>query len=271
MPQDVLREKRKDFETAKEGSLRFASDGMEETLVYVPIQGTDWEMAVLIRENIIQDQIRDISEKTLANSRKQIIFTTVSVLALAVVLLFQYWKLSRDKLNAEKETSRALHIMANTDSLTGIRNKHAYAENEALINRQIQSGEIEKLAVVIGDVNGLKYVNDTQGHAAGDKLIKDASSMICRAFSHGAVFRIGGDEFVVLLQGEGFDTMDEVISALNRKVEANIQEDKVVISFGCAILTPQDRQLRDVFERADNMMYERKKALKQMGAKTRDT
>ena len=65
--------------------------------------------------------------------------------------------------------------------------------------------------------------------------------------------------------------MDEVISALNRKVEANIQEDKVVISFGCAILTPQDRQLRDVFERADNMMYERKKALKQMGAKTRDT
>ena len=269
--QDVLREKRKDFETAKEGSLRFASDGMEETLVYVPIQGTDWEMAVLIRENIIQDQIRDISEKTLANSRKQIIFTTVSVLALAVVLLFQYWKLSRDKLNAEKETSRALHIMANTDSLTGIRNKHAYAENEALINRQIQSGEIEKLAVVIGDVNGLKYVNDTQGHAAGDKLIKDASSMICRAFSHGAVFRIGGDEFVVLLQGEGFDTMDEVISALNRKVEANIQEDKVVISFGCAILTPQDRQLRDVFERADNMMYERKKALKQMGAKTRDT
>ena len=161
--------------------------------------------------------------------------------------------------------------MANTDSLTGIRNKHAYAENEALINRQIQSGEIEKLAVVIGDVNGLKYVNDTQGHAAGDKLIKDASSMICRAFSHGAVFRIGGDEFVVLLQGEGFDTMDEVISALNRKVEANIQEDKVVISFGCAILTPQDRQLRDVFERADNMMYERKKALKQMGAKTRDT
>ncbi|MBQ3305300.1 MAG: GGDEF domain-containing protein, partial [Clostridia bacterium] len=240
------------------------------TLVHVPIQGTDWEMAVLIREGIIQDQIRDISEKTLANSRNQIIFTTGSVLALAVVLLFQSRKLSRDKLKAEKETSRAFKTMANTDSLTGIRNKHAYAENEALINQQIQSGAIEKLAVVIGDINGLKYVNDTQGHAAGDQLIKDASEMLCKAFSHGAVFRIGGDEFVILLQGEGFDTMDEVIGALNRRVEANIKAGKVVVSIGYAVLTPQDRRLGDVFERADNMMYERKKALKHMGAKTRE-
>jgi hypothetical protein len=53
-------------------------------------------------------------------------------------------------------------------------------------------------------------------------------------------------------------------------VEANIKEDKAVVALGYAILTPQDRQLSDVFERADNMMYERKKALKQMGAKTRD-
>ena len=113
-------------------------------------------------------------------------------------------------------------------------------------------------------------VNDTLGHAAGDQLIKDASEMLCKAFSHGAVFRIGGDEFVILLQGEGFDTMDEVIGALNRKVEANIKADKVVVSIGYAVLTPQDRRLGDVFERADNMMYERKKALKQMGAKTRE-
>lgn len=270
VPQEVLREKREDFENKREGTLSFASDGMEETLVHVPIQGTDWEMAVLIREGVIQDQIRDISEKALAHSRNQIIFTTVSVLALAIVLLFQYHRLSRDKLKAEKETSMAFHNMANTDSLTGIRNKHAYAENEAIINQQIRSGTIEKLAVVIGDINGLKYVNDTMGHSAGDRLIKDASDMICGAFSHGAVFRIGGDEFVVLLRGEGFDTMHEVIGALNRKVEANIKADKVVVSIGYAVLTPQDRQLSDVFARADNMMYERKKALKQMGAKTRD-
>ena len=94
--------------------------------------------------------------------------------------------------------------------------------------------------------------------------------MLLKAFPHGAVIRIGGDEFVILLQGEGFDTMDEVIAALNRQMEANIKADRVVVSIGYAVLTPQDRQLSDLFERADNMMYERKKALKQMGARTRD-
>ena len=57
---------------------------------------------------------------------------------------------------------------------------------------------------------------------------------------------------------------------MNRQVEANIREGAVVVSIDYAVLTPEDRQLRDVFERADNMMYERKKALKAMGAKTRD-
>lgn len=270
VPPAVLQEKREDFENAREGSLSFDFNGMEETLVYVPIQGTDWEMAVLIRESIIQDQIRDISEKTLAYNRTQILFTSVSALTLTIVLLFQYRKMFGDKLKAEKEASRAFQTMANTDALTGIRNNHAYTENEVAINQKIQSGTLEKLALVIGDINGLKHVNDTLGHAAGDRLIKEASEMICEAFSHGAVFRIGGDEFVILLQGKGFDTMEEVIDALNRRVEANIKEDKAVVALGYAILTPQDRQLSDVFERADNMMYERKKALKQMGAKTRD-
>ena len=52
--------------------------------------------------------------------------------------------------------------MANTDSMTGVRNKHAYSDNERLLNQRIQDEEIEKLAVVVCDVNGLKLINDTQ-------------------------------------------------------------------------------------------------------------
>ena len=122
---------------------------------------------------------------------------------------------------------------------------------------------------MVCDINGLKYVNDTQGHAAGDKLIKDACSLICEYFNHGAVFRIGGDEFVVILQGKGYDTMQEVLEALNRKVEENITGNAVVVAVGNAELTPQDTQVRDVFERADQVMYRRKGELKEMGAKTR--
>ena len=266
--EDVLKENHENFENKAEGSMTFASGEVEETLYYVPIQGTGWEMAVLIRGNVIQDQIRDISAKNLAASRYQVIFTLVSVLLLAAVLLVQSRIISKDKLEVEKETSRTFHNMANTDSLTGVRNKHAYSENEIAINQKIQSGELEKLAVVVGDINGLKYVNDTQGHAAGDQLIKDACSLICEYFTHGAVFRVGGDEFVILLQGKGYDMMSEVINKLNRKVEENIKDNAVVISIGYSVLNQEDQQLSDVFERADRMMYERKKELKSMGAPT---
>ena len=269
VPEDVWRESRANFENAAEGSMTFAYGEAEETLYYVPIQGTGWEMAVLIHESVIQDQIRDISEKTLAASRQQVLFTLVSVLLLATVLLVEFREISKDKLEEEKETSRTFRNMANTDSLTGVRNKHAYSEKEKAINQQIQAGEHEKLAVVVGDINGLKYVNDTLGHAAGDQLIKDACALICEYFTHGAVFRVGGDEFVIVLQGKGYDTMPEVISALNRKVEENIRDNAVVISIGYSVLNREDQQLRDVFERADQMMYERKKALKSMGAQTR--
>ena len=226
-------------------------------------------MAVLIRDSVIRDKISYISDRNIKNSRNQIIFTMVSVLSLATILLFQLKRFSDDMLEEEKETSRTFKDMANTDSLTGIRNKHSYTENEKIINRHIQAGEIQNVGVVIGDVNGLKYVNDTFGHAAGDKLIKDACSLICEYFKQGAVFRIGGDEFAVILQGKGYDSMLEVIDELNRKVEDNIKEDSVVVSIGYSVLEQGDNHLKDVFERADKMMYERKKELKTMGAKTR--
>ena len=224
---------------------------------------------MLIRESVIQDQIQYISDKNLAISRNQILFTVLSVLFLALILLLQYRKLSQEQLEAEMENSRNFRNMANTDSMTGVRNKHAYSENEAELNQKIRDGQIEKLAVAVCDINGLKHVNDTEGHAAGDKLIKDACALICEYYTHGAVFRIGGDEFVVLLQDKGYDTMQEVTDALNRKMEENIEKNGVVISIGYACLTPEDTQLRDVFDRADQMMYERKKQLKAMGAKTR--
>ena len=258
-----------DFTEGKEGSLTFASGSTEETLCYVPIRDTGWQVVVMIHESVIHEKIRGISEDNIRTTRFQVLLTLGSALAFAAVLLLQLRKLSKDRIEAEKENSRNFRSMANTDSMTGVRNKHAYAETELSINRAIQENEIEKLGVVVCDINGLKHVNDTLGHAAGDQLIKDASVLICAHFTHGQIYRIGGDEFTVLLQDKGFDTMQEVIDDLNRKVEENIRSDAVVISIGYSTLTPEDGQLRDVFERADQMMYTRKKQLKEMGAKTR--
>ncbi|MCR5302415.1 MAG: GGDEF domain-containing protein [Lachnospiraceae bacterium] len=268
LPEEVWNYNYANFRDEKEGTITFASGESEETLCYVPIEGTGWEMAVLICESVIQDQIRDISESNLENSRNQIIFASAALLILAVILLLQLRRFSKERIEEEKETSRSFKHMANTDSLTGVRNKHAYSETEAVINSQIESGELQNLGVVVGDINGLKYVNDTFGHAQGDRLIKDACTLICEYFKQGAVFRIGGDEFAVILQGKGYESMMEIIEELNRKVEENIRENSVVVSIGYSVLGEDDHTLQDVFVRADQMMYERKNELKTMGART---
>ncbi len=262
-------ENRSNFLNAVEGSISFAGEDTESTLCYVPIEDTDWMMVVLIRESVIRDRIRDISEKSLAMSKVQIAFTLIySAVFFGVLMIMLKILLDRD-LAAEKENAKNFRDMANTDSLTGVRNKHAYSDAENYLNLRIRDNDIDKLAIVVCDINGLKAVNDTKGHAAGDKLIKDATALICEHFTHGAVYRIGGDEFAVILQEKGVDTLKEVVAEFNGIVEGNIKKKKVVVSIGYSELKPTDLLVHDVFERADRMMYKRKKQLKEMGAATR--
>ena len=257
------------FSNADSGSITYTYDGTEETLCYVPVPDTDWEVAVLIRENIIRDQIRGISDKFISRGKQQIFNVLLSALIFAAILMLELRSISHNRLAAEKENSLRFLSMANTDSMTGVRNKHAFTDAEAAVNHKLQENEIDQLMLLVFDVNGLKHINDTKGHAAGDKLIKDAAAMISKYFIHGSIFRIGGDEFVALIQDKSYDKTKEDIDAFNKQTEANIKTEDVVISLGYATLEEGDLQLRDMFERADQMMYERKKSLKSMGAKTR--
>ena len=261
---------RDDFANKKRGTLTFPINDVVDTICYEPVPDTGWELVLMIRESVIHDQFHEISEKSLLNNRIQIVLLLSVATVFSAILFAMIRRVARDKLEEEKENNKALKSMANTDSMTGVRNKHAYLEMESQITSRIREKTLDKLAVVACDINGLKYVNDTQGHAAGDQLIKDACSLICDVFSHGSVFRTGGDEFVVLLQGKGYDIRNEIINAFNRKVEENIKKNGVVVSIGHSSLQPGDEQLYDIFERADHMMYERKKELKSMGAKTRE-
>ena len=262
---------RDDFANRKRGTLTFTINDVVDTICYEPVPDTGWELVVMIRESVIQDQIREISEKSLATNRMQILFLLIVASLFSTILFYMIRRVANEKLKEEKENSKAFKSMANTDSLTGVRNKHAYMETEAQLNSWIREGAVDKLALVACDINGLKYVNDTQGHAAGDKLIKDACSLICNVFNHGSVYRTGGDEFVVLLSGKGYDTREETIANFNRQVEENIKGNGVVVSIGYTTLQPDDEQVHDLFERADHMMYDRKKELKNMGAKTRES
>ena len=167
-----------------------------------------------------------------------------------------------EKKDRRKELGSAMR-KAYTDSLTGIRNVHAYQETQARYEQRIAEGTLDEFGIVVFDLNGLKTVNDTQGHEAGDRYIREACVMICQQFKHSPVFRIGGDEFVALLEGDDYRNRHALLEAFDRQVEQNKAEGRVVISSGMDVFHPEtDEHYDAVFERADREMYEHKKALK---------
>lgn len=155
--------------------------------------------------------------------------------------------------------------MANHDELTGVKNKRSYAHYEMKMDERIRKNEVKKFAVIVLDINGLKQVNDTMGHSAGDTFIKDACRMISGIFKNSHVYRIGGDEFAAVLEGPDFENRNSLIEELNRVQEEHKEQNKVTVAFGVSDYIPgDDMRLQDVFERADNQMYENKKLYKNL-------
>jgi len=164
-----------------------------------------------------------------------------------------------------------MRAIANRDSLTGVKSKHAYTEDESRIDREISHSGTAPFAVAVCDVNGLKRINDSLGHQAGDDYLRRSSKMICGIFSHSPVYRIGGDEFVVLMTGSDYENRIELMKTLHRLSAAHIGSDEAVVSGGMSEYRPgEDRGIRDAFERADALMYTEKMLLKSEGAAVRE-
>ena len=125
-------------------------------------------------------------------------------------------------------------------------------------------GYLNEFAITVCDLNNLKTINDTLGHKVGDEYIKGASKMICDACKHSSVYRIGGDEFAVLMMGEDYDNRETIIEGIKAKVVENLKAgDKPVVAVGCSEFRPDsDKKVEDVFDRADIAMYKNKKWLK---------
>ncbi len=156
----------------------------------------------------------------------------------------------------------AAKIQANRDELTGVKNKHAYAELEESLNKLIADKEPVNFAVTVFDVNNLKAVNDTEGHQAGDQLLKDACRTICHIFAHSPVFRVGGDEFVVISRGNDYEEIEILLAKLNKINRDNASNGGIIIASGMSKFD-HDENVAKVFERADAAMYENKKKLKE--------
>ena len=151
---------------------------------------------------------------------------------------------------------------ANIDALTGVKNKHAYLDFADEIDKQIRNGEPVKFAVVVCDVNGLKEKNDTLGHQAGDSLLKEACAIICDTFKRSPVFRVGGDEFAIIVRNTDYDNIEDLLAALSESNEANKKSGGIVVASGMSRYNG-DRSIEDVFKRADEQMYINKRKIKE--------
>ncbi len=123
--------------------------------------------------------------------------------------------------------------MARRDELTGTKNKTAYQETEKGLEKLVEEGR-ESFGIVVCDINSLKIINDTEGHKAGDDYIKASCKLICRVFHHSPVFRIGGDEFAVILTGKDYTNRKELIADFKRQVEENIRFGEIIRRRTCS-------------------------------------
>lgn len=162
-----------------------------------------------------------------------------------------------------KEFINYINNLAKKDGLTGLRNKSDYMIYvDKIIREYIPDGK--EYAIVVFDLNNLKYVNDNYGHEKGDELIKNASAIICKYFSHSPVFRIGGDEFTTIIDGGDYEKRNEILADFQKKMENRMYSQdimEVCIASGIADHTEGD-SYDEVFKNADKKMYENKKYLK---------
>lgn len=189
----------------------------------------------------------------------------IYIMVLGISLIKESFRLVQVEREAEKIKEEAL-----LDAVTRLANRNALQNDLAEIPRE----KFGEYGVVMCDLNGLKYFNDHYGHSVGDSYIIIAAELICDSFSgYGKIYRVGGDEFVVLAKDMSKETYDTLYQSMNQKIDAlskSYFEERMGIAAGYALFDPNmDADLVETEKRADAKMYEVKKAMKEANARLR--
>ncbi|MGL4338102.1 MAG: diguanylate cyclase domain-containing protein, partial [Turicibacter sp.] len=164
--------------------------------------------------------------------------------------------LSRD-ITQKKELEDKLKYLSYTDILTGVYNRTCFEEKI----KEFQQESCLPIGVIMGDVNGLKLVNDTLGHLEGDRLLISISSVLMRVFGNkGDIFRWGGDEFVILVPNTDNQKCEEFVEEIKRqcKLESGSDLIELSISLGVAIYTDVEMDIFDALKEAEEKVYRHK-------------
>ncbi len=156
----------------------------------------------------------------------------------------------------EKEQQEKILYLSYHDSLTGLYNRR-FMEEEL---RRLDNSRQLPMAIVMGDVNGLKITNDVFGHETGDKLLQKVAETIkenCRI--EDIVARWGGDEFLILLPNTSEEVAKEIVHRIKNNCSANSESNlKLSISLGYAIKTRVEESLQKILNEAEKWMYHKK-------------
>ena len=170
------------------------------------------------------------------------------------------------------ETAQQLKIKINyinnlaySDKLTGVKNNTAYLQEVAFLKNDISQKKAD-FAIFVIDANGLKYINDNYGHEIGNELIIKVTQMVAEVFGEENLYRIGGDEFAVILREIAETECEKYCCQFDEVVENQKGKIWASASIGYAVYNKKmDSTYESVFNRADEDMYEKKVRMKADG------
>ena len=183
--------------------------------------------------------------------------TTVVIIFLVAIILKLLLKIRiLNKENKYADEVNKWYKLAVTDDLTGIYNRNAY---NLYINNNGISVKQNSRIVILFDVDDFKIINDTKGHLAGDTVLKNVAKILKEVFSasYYSVFRIGGDEFLVLAEDASESEIIERMLVLKKRLDT---DGNISLSKGYSIIKDN---AEEAFKYADDMLYADKLSKKQ--------
>ena len=255
----TLTRARQDVAEGRSGSLSYWLEGKSYYLVYQPVGFQDLSIVGIVGRDVVDSGMRKIQNATIL-LLAGLFFCAGIVLVHGVRIDARLRVEEKERaLRQEGEARQQMEDLANTDGLTGL-------YNERYFDALLKENELNRTPFVLFylDLDRFKPVNDRYGHDVGDQLLKEVASRLrgCVRESD-AVFRIGGDEFALIVNGavtEGFckSRVEKIKAAIREPYRLKDAEVQVGTSCGCAVYPCDSDDVRAIRILADHRMYEDK-------------
>lgn len=163
-----------------------------------------------------------------------------------------------DDITDRKYYEEQLRYMSYHDQLTGLYNRSFF--EHSLI--ELSESNQYPVSIISADLNGLKLINDTMGHLHGDELLKASASILKKSVQNSnKIFRIGGDEFAIILPLTDENVCEKIVNEIRVSIKDYNnyhQRTPVNLSMGASTANDREASLKEVFRRADDFMYREK-------------